>query len=381
MMKTTRLMRKAGLVAILVASLLITPLRTAIAVHNEAAEFYVALPADYIGQIESDGAVLIDGRLAHRAERLRGGELIQTPGSSGARISLDSLGQITLTSQAVVRVNVVAVGTEARSLSRVLVASLIKGEMSVQLGRGSSGYIQAGSSGFVALDGASFRVSIRDGRAMVSLVKGTVEEIGNWTVIIPSALLEAESTGQGSTPSPGPHAPGMKASVVNGESAGNRLAGATASSRSEETTAVTVNGVKYKLVLDQGQLATTASTSVSADIGKWTVHPPLEVIEEAGQRSSPSSNPSVVFSVTYPYRSAAPTPPATAPQQSLRDKSFQTSPSRSSFKRNLLIIVAAIAVGVGIAFLGGRDKTNPPPSLPAVAKPVGGPIICPAARC
>ncbi len=381
MMKTTRLIRRAGLVAILTASLLLTPLRIAVAAHDEAAEFYVSFPRGHVGRIESDNAALIDGRWAHRAEWLRGGELIQTPARSGARISLDSLGQLTLTSQAVVRVNVVAVGTEARSLSRVLVAWLIRGEMSVQLGQGLSGYIQAGSSGFVALDGASFQMSVRDGRATISQVKGTVEEIGSWRVIIPSALLEAESTGQGSAPSPDSSTPVAKASVVNGELAGKPQAGATASSRSDEATAITINGVKYGLVPDQGQPAAIASTSIPTGIGKWAVHPPLAVMEEARQRSSPASHTPLVYSVTYPSKSAAPTPPTAAPQQPLRDKSLQTSPPRSSFKRHLLIIVAAVAVGVGIAFLGGRDKIVPPPPPPVVTKPVGGPVICPTARC
>ncbi len=179
------------LTAVLISALVTAPLRGvgAGAVAVESGEYEVEFPVGVIGMIETSGAVIIDGRPSGRLENLLGGELIEARPGSSARLLLPSVGQVTLGSNAIARITSVAAGEEAQQKSHVLVASLLAGEMAVQLEAAASGYIQAGASSLLAYEGGSLQVAVRDGQALLSRVNGYVESLGTWMVRVPAEVV------------------------------------------------------------------------------------------------------------------------------------------------------------------------------------------------
>jgi hypothetical protein len=130
-----------------------------------------------IGAIKMDsltsGAVAIDGRLARGEGLLWGGELIKALADRTVCIALDSIGQVTLSGGAMVRL------ADARASSddagyEVLVASILQGSVDLRLNAAAGAYVEAPGSAFIASRGASFRVRVEDGRALLSTRVGTV---------------------------------------------------------------------------------------------------------------------------------------------------------------------------------------------------------------
>ena len=74
-----------------------------------------------IGSITGRGAV--DGRALDGFTPIWGGELIQAPANESLRVSLDDIGQITLTNAAIVRLST-AVGQAEAAGRNLLIASL-----------------------------------------------------------------------------------------------------------------------------------------------------------------------------------------------------------------------------------------------------------------
>ena len=118
-------------------------------------------------------AVAINGRIAQGEEPIWGGELITALADRKTRIALDSIGQITLTRSAIVRV-ASARATMDDAGYEVLVASIVSGSVEVSLEPGAGAYVEAGTSAFTASRGARFNVSVDDGRAQLATVSGTV---------------------------------------------------------------------------------------------------------------------------------------------------------------------------------------------------------------
>lgn len=121
----------------------------------------------------SGGAVAIDGRLAQGEASIWGGELIKVAADRSVRVALDSIGQVTLVPGSIVRL------TSARASSddagyEVLVASIVAGGVDVKLNAGAGAYVEAGSSAFTASRGASFSVTMEEGRASLSTAAGAV---------------------------------------------------------------------------------------------------------------------------------------------------------------------------------------------------------------
>ncbi|PYT04284.1 MAG: hypothetical protein DMF60_15800 [Acidobacteria bacterium] len=121
----------------------------------------------------TSGAVAIDGRLAQGEGLLWGGELINVLTDHTVCIALDSIGQVTLSRGAIVRL------ADARASSadagyEVLVASIVRGSVDLKLNAAAGAYVEAPGSAFIASRGASFRVRVEDGRALLSTLVGTV---------------------------------------------------------------------------------------------------------------------------------------------------------------------------------------------------------------
>ena len=108
----------------------------------------------------SAGAVAIDGRLAHGEVSIWGNELITVVGYRTVSVALDSIGQVTLSRGAIVRLASARASSDDAGYD-VLVASIVAGSAEVKLNEGAGAYVEAGRSEFTASRGASFSVAQR----------------------------------------------------------------------------------------------------------------------------------------------------------------------------------------------------------------------------
>ncbi len=121
----------------------------------------------------SGAAVAIDGRLAQGEASIWGGELITVAADRSVRIALDSIGQVTLARASMVRIASARASSDDAGYE-VLVASVVAGSVDVRLNAGAGAYVEAGSSAFTASRGASFSVTMEEGRALLSTAAGNV---------------------------------------------------------------------------------------------------------------------------------------------------------------------------------------------------------------
>jgi hypothetical protein len=119
------------------------------------------------------GAVAIDGRLAQSEELIWGGELIRVLTDRTVRVALDSIGDITLSRGAMVRLADGRASSEDEGYD-VLIASIIRGRIDLRLNAGAGAYVEAPGSSYTASRGARFTVKVEEGRAALSTTSGTV---------------------------------------------------------------------------------------------------------------------------------------------------------------------------------------------------------------
>lgn len=133
-----------------------------------------------IGSITGDPigarAVAINGRVTRGDQLLWGGELLQALSNESVRVAFDDVGSLTLESGAAVRISTSRAAAGADS-QRMLVASLIRGDISVKLNDQAGAYVEASGSAFTASSGAKFQIAIRDNRAVVNTSVGEVKEV------------------------------------------------------------------------------------------------------------------------------------------------------------------------------------------------------------
>lgn len=145
-----------------------------------------------IGAAESLNGLIVNGRLTAGRESLWGGEILEAPRGSGARVALPSIGQVVLNSGAKAKVTTETVGLVAlgQPAQRVLAAQLLKGDVQVRFDANASGYVRAGDSVLAATRGASFRVEMREGNGAVDVSNGSVMVMGNWPLLAPPVMRD-----------------------------------------------------------------------------------------------------------------------------------------------------------------------------------------------
>ena len=140
---------------------------------EQTIRLYATASVGPIGTISSFGLLLINGRLANGQRTIWGGELLQAPAGKNVQISFDSIGRVTLGRGAMARF---AASYEAgiNSGRRVLIASVIDGDMNVELQPEAGAYIRACGSAFTAAPGSNFRFNVIEGRATFDTIAGAV---------------------------------------------------------------------------------------------------------------------------------------------------------------------------------------------------------------
>ena len=121
----------------------------------------------------SGAAVAIDSRVVRSETPIWGGELIKALADRPVRVTLDSIGQVTLSRGASVRLASGRASSNDTSYD-VLIASVVTGSATVQLVAAAGAYVEAGASAFTASRGASFSVSVEDGKASLNAAAGVV---------------------------------------------------------------------------------------------------------------------------------------------------------------------------------------------------------------
>lgn len=148
-----------------------------------------------IGAVESLHGMIVNGRLTTGREMLWGGEVLEAPKGSGARVAFPSIGQVVLNSGAKAKVTTESVGlvTAGQTPQRVLAAQLLSGDVQVRFDPNASGYVRAGDSVMAGTRGASFRVEMREGNGAVDVTNGSVMVIGNWPLLAPPVMRDEAS--------------------------------------------------------------------------------------------------------------------------------------------------------------------------------------------
>lgn len=126
-----------------------------------------------IGRVFSTGqsrfALRVDGRAIEGEQMVWEGQLIEAPANASARVRFDSVGEVTLARGASARFSI------SQSESRVLVASLARGDIKVRLEPEAAAFVSAYGTTFSSSPGAAFRVMTRATEATVETISGRVE--------------------------------------------------------------------------------------------------------------------------------------------------------------------------------------------------------------
>jgi hypothetical protein len=148
-----------------------------------------------IGAVESLNGMIVNGRLTSGREMLWGGEVLEAPKGSGARVAFPTIGQVVLNSGAKAKVSTENVGlvTAGQPTQRVLAAQLLSGDVQLRFDPNASGYVRAGDSVMAGTRGASFRVEMREGNGAVDVTNGSVMVIGNWPLLAPPVMRDEAS--------------------------------------------------------------------------------------------------------------------------------------------------------------------------------------------
>ena len=126
-----------------------------------------------IGSVNAFGSLNINGKQVIGETFLWGGELVEAAPGAATHVSFDSIGSVNLTEGAAVRFSATRSST-GEAGGRVLIASVVRGNVAIELRPDAAAYVEAGGSRFIAMRGASFRIGMQGGRAVLSTISGTV---------------------------------------------------------------------------------------------------------------------------------------------------------------------------------------------------------------
>lgn len=170
-------------------------------VSVEAAAFAPAgNTATPIGAVEVAGAVSINGRSLQGKDVLWDGEWLQAAPGSSAVVTLNAVGQVTLAGNTMVRLavsnaaeDVAGETSREQKASRVMIASVLTGEVSIKLNADATGYLEAGGNSWLADSGSDLRLAVHDGALDLKAASGRVQPLGSWTLALPTIKKDGEA--------------------------------------------------------------------------------------------------------------------------------------------------------------------------------------------
>jgi len=131
-----------------------------------------------IGVLSNDnlahGSVKINGQAASAGQPVWSGDLVQSDAGARVSVSLDSIGAIRLAGDVYVRLAAGRFTQTDGSRALTLIASLARGEISVDLQETAGAYLRAAGSAYACSQGAEFKASVKEGRALIAVKSGEV---------------------------------------------------------------------------------------------------------------------------------------------------------------------------------------------------------------
>ena len=127
-----------------------------------------------MGVLESLESVRVNGRALGGARVVWSGDLIEAP-VGGVRLSLDSIGSVTLENRAIARLASVTGGLPGGKTGKILIASIIRGNMRAGLREDAGAYIECQGSAYIASGGAAFRVGELESKPFLTVSAGDVQ--------------------------------------------------------------------------------------------------------------------------------------------------------------------------------------------------------------
>jgi hypothetical protein len=137
---------------------------------------YATASAGPIGSIEATvaGALTVNGHDASAGQWIWSGDLLELRAGVRVPVSLDSIGQVTLSRGTGVRLATRRTTREDGAKRFALIASLVQGEITVSLEHDASAYLRVARAEYASSEGAAFLASVREGRASIAVKSGEV---------------------------------------------------------------------------------------------------------------------------------------------------------------------------------------------------------------
>jgi hypothetical protein len=118
----------------------------------------------------------INGRAASATQLIWAGDLLQALPDTSVPLLLDSMGMVILGRGAIATLATKYTTVEGDDKRGTLILSLVKGELSVKLQNEAVAFLCAAGSAFASSEGAVFSASVREGRALIAVKSGAVQE-------------------------------------------------------------------------------------------------------------------------------------------------------------------------------------------------------------
>lgn len=150
-------------------------------------KFPTTITAAPIGSAETIGSLEINGRYVGQQGMLWNGDVVSAATGNTAAVSLSSIGSITLRGGSAVKL-----ATDTKTSA--LIATIISGEMKVNLLPASAAKVDIAGASFILTKGAKFRAGWRDDKPVVEASEGQVLPLGNWLTKVPENIVTAAAS-------------------------------------------------------------------------------------------------------------------------------------------------------------------------------------------
>lgn len=121
-----------------------------------------------------EGSLIINGHPAYAGQPVWSGDLLQSGAGAKVCVPLDSIGTVRLAGATTVRLAATHSPRDDGASGLTLIASLARGEISVELEHTANAYVRAAGAEYASSEGAAFLATVREGRTAIAVRSGEV---------------------------------------------------------------------------------------------------------------------------------------------------------------------------------------------------------------
>ena len=175
MIRTNSPVGSALLVVALIVSLMPHATRAddSISGRGRPIRLYATASAGPIGEVQTFAPVSINGRVGRGEKFIWSGEIIQALDAC-VQVEFYQHGRVMVARGAAARFAIARSTCEEATSDRVLVVSLVAGEISLKLTAETAAYVEAGGSAFTTSRGTAFKLGVNEGQVMLTTIAGKV---------------------------------------------------------------------------------------------------------------------------------------------------------------------------------------------------------------